>query len=280
MNRLATSLAEDVRAGTTATMVPTALTREGEFPIPQYSRRKILAVWAAAALPMGVLAWIVSPILAVAMGGPSALVRALLITITVGLAWQFVLTMILVYHEQRTLRWSVIREVLWLRAPRSPKTGKRGGRMWLAIPPLMVVLVAAFGVASKVLPTLPHPPSHDINVFLGSHAGQTLLHGNWGLLVLVALLLVFNTVLGEELLFRGLLLPRMNGAFGRWDWLANALMFAAYHFHEYWATPSNIVAGLIFAYPSKRYRSSLIGIAVHSVQDVVILGAVLALVLK
>jgi hypothetical protein len=29
---------------------------------------------------------------------------------------------------------------------------------------------------------------------------------------------VFNTVLGEEL-FRGFLLPRMNGAFGRGDWL-------------------------------------------------------------
>ena len=29
---------------------------------------------------------------------------------------------------------------------------------------------------------------------------------------------VFNTVLGEELLFRGFLLPRMNGAFGRRDW--------------------------------------------------------------
>ena len=38
---------------------------------------------------------------------------------------------------------------------------------------------------------------------------------------------VFNTVLGEELLFRGLLLPRMNGVFGRRDWLANGVLFAA-----------------------------------------------------
>lgn len=28
---------------------------------------------------------------------------------------------------------------------------------------------------------------------------------------------LFNTALGEELLFRGYLLPRMNGAFGRGD---------------------------------------------------------------
>jgi membrane protease YdiL (CAAX protease family) len=38
-------------------------------------------------------------------------------------------------------------------------------------------------------------------------------------------LAVFNTVLGEELLFRGLLLPRMNGVFGERDWLANGVLF-------------------------------------------------------
>jgi membrane protease YdiL (CAAX protease family) len=42
---------------------------------------------------------------------------------------------------------------------------------------------------------------------------------------------VFNTALGEVLLFRGLLLPRM-GAFGRADWVANGLLFACYHLHE------------------------------------------------
>jgi membrane protease YdiL (CAAX protease family) len=36
---------------------------------------------------------------------------------------------------------------------------------------------------------------------------------------------LFNTVLGEELLFRGLL-PRIQGAFGLWDWVANGLLFA------------------------------------------------------
>jgi CAAX protease family protein len=31
--------------------------------------------------------------------------------------------------------------------------------------------------------------------------------------------MTLNTVLGEELLFRGYLLPRMNRTFGRFDWL-------------------------------------------------------------
>jgi hypothetical protein len=34
-----------------------------EDEIPQYTRRAILAVWAAAALPMAALAWLVAPAL-------------------------------------------------------------------------------------------------------------------------------------------------------------------------------------------------------------------------
>ena len=44
---------------------------------PQYSLRKILAVWAAAMVPMGLLAWVVAPLLADHLGGPSPLTRAL-----------------------------------------------------------------------------------------------------------------------------------------------------------------------------------------------------------
>jgi len=225
---------------------------------------------------MGLLAWVGAPVLAGITGGPSALQRALLLMFTVGLVWQCVLTSILVYREQRTLRWSVIREVLWLRSPRSPKTGRRGGRMWLAVPLLMIPFLVAFQFAKP----LPHPAVRDAGVFLGSPAGHALLHGNWAWFALLVILLTFNTVLGEELLFRGFLLPRMNRAFGRWDWLANAILFAAYHLHTLWETPSNLIAGLTFAYGSKRYRSSLIGIAVHSAQTVFILAIALALVLK
>jgi membrane protease YdiL (CAAX protease family) len=225
---------------------------------------------------MGLLAWIVAPMLAGAIGGPDALPRALLVTFTLGLVWQFVLTLVLVYGEQRTLRWSVVREVLWLRAPRSPRTGRRGGWMWLAVP----LFGIAFFAVQVLVPSLPHPAVRDAGAFLGSPAGHSLLHGSWGWFALIAIMLIFNTVLGEELLFRGLLLPRMNGAFGRWDWLANAILFAAYHVHQWWSTPSNVLAGLIFAYPSKRYRSSLMGIAVHSAQTVFILAIALELVLK
>ena len=44
----------------------------------QYSLAKILGIWAAAALPMAALAWVVAPLVAGRLDGPLALPRALL----------------------------------------------------------------------------------------------------------------------------------------------------------------------------------------------------------
>jgi membrane protease YdiL (CAAX protease family) len=90
---------------------------------------------------------------------------------------------------------------------------------------------------------------------------------------------LFNTVLGEELLFRGLLLPRMHGAFGDRDWLANGLLFAVYHLHMPWAIPGSLLDPFIYSLPAKRHRSALLGIAVHSAQSVVMGVLVLMVVL-
>src|SRR6266568_1891780 len=58
--------------------------KNGMATIPQYSLSKILLVWAAAAIPMGILGWFVAPALAHATQTP-AIVR--LAVLTVGLVW-------------------------------------------------------------------------------------------------------------------------------------------------------------------------------------------------
>ena len=244
--------------------------------IPQLGRRAILAIWAAAALPMAALAWLVAPPVADRLSGEGnvPMAKALLALLTVGLIWQFVLVAGLLYREQRSLRWSVVRDALWLRSPRSPRTGRVGGRLWLVLIPLMV----AFAAEELISGGIPTPGNRDMGTFLDSHAGKAFLHGAWGWFALIVVLGLFNTVLGEELLFRGFLLPRMNGAFGRRDWVANGLLFACYHLHMPWAIPTALLDTFILAYPSKRYRSAWIGIAVHSAQSVVITAIVLSLV--
>jgi membrane protease YdiL (CAAX protease family) len=235
-----------------------------EVEIPQYGLRAIFAVWAAAALPMAALAWLVAPALKdqFAGAGNVPLAKALIVCLTVGLVWQFVLIAVLVWREQRTFRWSTLREALWLRSPRSPRSGRIGGKVWLVLIPLM----AAFATESAI--SLQGPKSRDLGAFLGSDPGKAFMHGAWAWYALILVSFVFNTVLGEELLFRGFLLPRMNGAFKRKDWLANGLLFAAYHLHTPWAIPTTLVDTFIIAYPTKRYRSAWIGIVVHSAQSV------------
>src|SRR3954463_6836379 len=153
--------------------------------LPQLGLRGIIGVWAAAALPMGLLAWVVAPLLADHLSGPSALPRALIIALTAGLVWQFVLVLTLVRREQRTLRWSVLKDALWLRAPRAPRSGRRGGRLWLIVLPLIVALAA-----EQLVPGPANPAARDLGDFLASHAGHTLLAGSWGWFALLAAMFV------------------------------------------------------------------------------------------
>ena len=59
--------------------------------------------------------------------------------------------------------------------------------------------------------------------------------------------LVFNIV-GEEIYYRGYLLPRMRGAFGKWDWVANGVLSTLKHVYQRWLYPGILVGGLCFAF--------------------------------
>jgi membrane protease YdiL (CAAX protease family) len=250
-----------------------------QIEIPQYSVLAIFAVWAGAALPMAAVAWLVAPGLAGWFSGQGSvpMFQALVIAITAGMVWQFVLVAALVIREQRTLAWSTIRQALWLRAPRSPGSTRVRGRLWL----LLIPLIVAYGAVAELIPAIAVPADRDLAGFLRSDAGQGFMNGNWLWFGLLLVMWVFNTVLGEELLFRGFLLPRMTGAFARADWLANGVLFAAYHLHVPWSIPGTLLADtFLVAYPARRYRSALIGIAVHSAQSVVLAVLLLTIVLS
>lgn len=242
--------------------------------VRQYSLVQILGVWAAAAVPMGVLAWIVAPWLRDQLGGDEPLAQALLICLTAGLVWQFVLVLILTRRELGGLQWSRVRDALWLRPPRDPNTGRVGGRVWWWV--LLFILIFA---VEQALPAIPGPSVRDFGDFLDSDRGEDFFSGAWGWFAVIVALAVFNTVLGEELLFRGLLLPRMKGAFGKWDWVANGALFAVYHLHQPWDIPTSLVDIIALAYPSRRFQSAWMGIIVHSTQSVVVIIVVLTLVL-
>jgi membrane protease YdiL (CAAX protease family) len=241
--------------------------------VRQYSPAAVLGIWAAATVPMAVLAWVVAPALVGSTATNRQAAVSLLAALTTGLVWQFILVVALVTYEQRSLRWQVIRDALWLNPP-TDATGRRGGRLWLWLLPF----AAGFGLIEFLPIDLPPVAGHDLGAFLDSAEGQAAFRGNWGLFALCVTCFLFNTMLGEELLFRGLLLPRMRSAFGRADWIANGVLFGLYHLHQPWSIPSGVVTGVLAAYGTQRFRSAWIGIIAHSAQSIFFTVLLLGLV--
>jgi uncharacterized protein len=138
---------------------------------------RIFTVWAAAALPMAALAWLAAPALEDRFAGTGIvpMFKALIVCLDLGLVWQFVLVAILIGREQRTLRWSTVREALWLRSPRSPRSGRIGGRVWLIVIPLILAFVAA----QELVPTFAAPEDREFATLVGSDAGKAFLAGAW-----------------------------------------------------------------------------------------------------
>ncbi len=107
----------------------------------QYSLAKILGIWALAAVPMGILGWIVFPLLAPGVGSdPLGFGVTRLVLLTLGLVWLFVLSMIIVYREEGDLRWATLNRRLRLNTPRDPRTGRPRARLWLWVVPFLVAV--------------------------------------------------------------------------------------------------------------------------------------------
>jgi CAAX protease family protein len=133
-----------------------------EIDIPQYSNARVLGVWAATALPMRVLVWILAP--TIASRGVN-LIPALIGCLTAGLVWLFVLLLLLNGFSLRGLRLQ----------PPSTSDGPRGGRLWLWVLPFAL----GFGALQLILFGLPPVASYDFGTFLASDDGHALLRGNW-----------------------------------------------------------------------------------------------------
>jgi hypothetical protein len=96
----------------------------------------------------------------------------------------------------------------------------------------------------SLFPFFAEPSSFALGSALASPDVQATIVGAWGLLGLSVVNAVFNAFLGEELLFRGVLLPRMAGVFGKWDWVANGILMGVYHLHQPWGILTNTVGSV------------------------------------
>jgi uncharacterized protein len=252
-----------------------ATTTDDRTNLPQYSLRKILGIWAAATVPMGVLAWVVAPWMSSWIGGRDPFIDALMICFNLGLVWMRVMVLALVRREQGSLAWPVVRDALWLRAPRDPRTKRVGGRVWWYLIPFVVVSAGLTALPLDPIGPLPR----DLPAAILTDRVRNYFDGNWGGYALL-LAVSFLSPIVEELLFRGLLQPRMRAVFGRADVVASSAAYTLFHLHQPWSMPRSFLDGVInLAYPTRRFQSTWFALVVHTAPSVLIAVATLTLVL-
>jgi uncharacterized protein len=271
----ATLVRSDAEDMTNTQMVPAQL--DAPASSKQYSLTKILAIWASVTAPMAALAFVVAPAIMARTSLHPGLVYWLVVV--VGLMWQFVVSLAVLQHELGGLRWPSIKKRIWLNLPRDPRTGKARKILFLWAVPAIAANVLGGYLASyldtawtNLVPALREPSYAQIQGL-----ADPQFHGQWWILGLTLTSMLFNYLLGEELLFHGVLLPRMAGVFGRWDWVANTVLFGLYHVHKIWFWPSMIASSFGYAWAAKRFRSLWMSVIVHGIEGyfIVLVVAVL-----
>ena len=246
----------------------------------QYTLWQILGIWALVALPMALLSWVAAPaIIPYSPLHPGITYWLLMI---VGMGWQFVVSLAIIYRELGTLRWSAIRRRTWLQTPLDPRTDQPNPKLyWWVLPPLLFAALTGFVLSGYLdapmawlFPGLKEPAFANTEQLVSPQ-----FVGQWWLLGIALVSFIFNYFLGEEFLFRGILLPKMRGVFGKYDWVANAVIFSVYHLHKPWAIPSNMVGNLAISWPASRFRSNWMAIIVHAAEGLPTLIIVLAVIL-
>src|SRR5215218_10498803 len=154
----------------------------------QYSLGRILGIWALAAVPMGILSWIIFPAVSPDFNSdPLGAGVTRFVLLLTGLIWLFVLSMIIVRREEGDLRWATVKRRLRLNTPRDPKTGETRRRLWLWVIPFLIAITVYELVLNtplenawvSVFPFLAEPQGYGGDAIFGSQEILARLQGAW-----------------------------------------------------------------------------------------------------
>ncbi len=247
---------------------------------PQYSLATIAVLWLIVVIPTAFLSLGLAPWLIARIPYPPGLIYWG--TIIAAMAWQAVVSLAVLVMERQVWTRDALRARLWLNAPKIPRTGKsRWQALWFIVP---LGILAAFGLdqASAPLSTLlaqglPHWATPDYGDI--TRLATPEFKGAWSMLCIALVSSVFNYALGEELFFHGILLPRMEGVFGRWAWIANGVLFGCYHVHKAALMPSIILSCCVYSFAAQRYRSNWPAMLIHGFEGIILIAMVLFVIL-
>ena len=220
--------------------------------IPQYRLGTILLMFAWPALWFTFLIYVIG-IQFIPAGG-SAPTWLLLAIILLGTGAELVAGSVLLHREGYRLTVRALQDRIRLRWPKGWKAWVLAGVVFI----LGMILSMMIGPVNRSLASVPGfvpparwPAGSNPTIPVNSAADafpDITLEGNFLFIVLYfTITMVFN-IGGEEIYYRGYLLPRMRGVFGKWDWVANGVLFTLKHVYQRWLYPGILVGGLGFAF--------------------------------
>jgi membrane protease YdiL (CAAX protease family) len=172
--------------------------------------------------------------------------------------------------EGRPWTWAAFRDRMRLQKPTA--------RDWLWTGALIIVTLFGGLVIAPVAQLFSgvhfyNSPPEFITVMTGLQDGTfggMAMHGRWDILAMMAVCLIVLNIGGEELWWRGIILPRQELAFGKWAWLVNGLLWDLFHFF-YHTDGASVVAYLAatvpLAFVAQKTRNTWPGIIAHLISN-------------
>ena len=224
--------------------------------VPQFTWRQLAAFLLVPVAWWFILLYGITPLLLPAFSAPNGEPNGwLLLCIQVSAySFEFLLALRIFRREGYPLRLRALKERIHWRWP-------RGWKAWVTI---LVLFVAGFGISQLLQPlgtaigsVLPPPawfpasqhPFKEVNSVQDAYPG-VVLKGNY-LFLLMALFVGTMNIVGEDLYYRGALIPKLHGLFGRWAWLAGGVVWMLKHLYVWWrfigdAGALGLVGGYVF----------------------------------
>ena len=227
--------------------------RNDQPGVPQYRLPMLLFMFAWPAAWFMFLIWVLSPLL-FGIPAPGQFLNTWVFfgIATLGNAAELIVALVVLRREGYRLTIRDLRDRARLHLP-------RGWKLWGLV--LVAIAIMALGILlaplDEALATVPGfvppewwPPITNPTVEVTAPEDlfpDITLAGNYLFFaVFVIYGIVFN-ILGEELYYRSMLLPKMRGVFGKWDWVANGILFELKHVYQRWTWGAGIFSSLAFA---------------------------------
>ncbi len=185
--------------------------------------------------------------------------------------------------EGNNFKWSTI--LTRFRLKRMTKTD------WAYTVGLLAVMVLIYGTLSFtskwliqfklftppdfLLPAV--DPRLEQNILLNSFMGLPL-KGQWWIAAVYFIALLFNIV-GEELWWRGYILPRQELAFKKWTWVIHGTLWGLFHVFWKWNLIILLPSCLALSYVIYKRKNTSIGIIAHmAFNSVPLIGIIIGII--